>query len=129
MSQAKVEGTKLLAYRLEDIVAAKNNPNTNVIHWSLTDKDSSPSDYNWEIVYRPMLYRVAAVFTAVLSILSLLGVICSMHGVSNSVSVYYLAVHSDSATTGGIVFFILLTLGYTTYLTTWALFQMKIVEM
>lgn len=126
MAQAKVEGTKLQAYRLEDICAAKNNANTNVIHWSLTDKDSTPSEYNWEIVRRPLMYRLAAVLTAVLSILSLLGVICSMHGVSNNVSVYFLAVHNDSSSTGGIVIFILLTLGYTTYLTTWALFQTKV---
>lgn len=125
MSQAKVEGTKLLAYTLEDICAAKNNTEASVIRWSLLGKDSSTWDYNWEISYKPLLRKLGAIFFLVLSILSFLGVICSMSGVDSSVSVYYLAVHSDSVRPAGIVLFILLTLGYTVYITTWAIFQMK----
>lgn len=125
MSQAKVEGTKILAYRLEDIVAAKNNQSTNLIHWSLTDKDSTPDEYKWHVVYRPILLKIAAVVSGILSFLSFLGVVCSMKGVSNSVSPYYLAVHSSSATPAGICIFIFLTFGYTIYITTWSIFQMK----
>lgn len=126
MSQAKVEGTKILAYRLEDIVTAKNNPNTDVIHWSLTDKDSTPQDYKWQIVYKPILLKVASVLTGILSFLSFLGVVCSMKGVSNNVSPYFLAVHSSASTPASICIFIFLTFGYTIYITTWSIFQMKI---
>lgn len=125
MAQAKVEGTKLLAYKMEDIVAAKNNPSAKVIHWSLTDKDSTEREYNMEIYYKPWQYRIAAVLCAVLSVLSFLGVVCSMKGVSNNVSVYFLAVHDDNIQIGGIVVFILITLGYTAYIAFWSLFQIK----
>lgn len=125
MAQAKVEGTKLLAYRLEDIVTAKNTKTADTIHWSLTDKNSTTKEYNWEIIYKPILYKIFAVILAVMSIFSFLGVICSMEGVDNSVSVYFRAVHDSDSSTGGIAVFILLTLGYTVYITTWALFQVR----
>jgi hypothetical protein len=112
MSQEKVEMTKLLAYKLEDVVAAKNS-NGSVIHWSLSDKDGTEAEFRWEIKTKPILYKIASVLCAVLSIFSFLGVICSMQGVSNQVSVYFLAVHNSAATTGGIVVFIFLTFGYT----------------
>lgn len=125
MSQEKVEGTKMLAYRLEDIVAAMDNPSATVVHWSLINKDSTEGEYKWETVYKPVLYKIAAVFCATLSILSFLGVVCSMKGVSNGVSPYFLAVHDDAATTAGITIFILITFGYTVYIATWAIFQIK----
>jgi uncharacterized membrane protein YgcG len=125
MSQEKVEGTKLLAYRLEDIVAAIDNPSANVIHWSLIDKDSTEADYKWEIVYKPILLKLAAVLCGTLSLLSFLGVICSMKGVSNNVSPYFLAVHDSNATTAGITIFILITFGYTVYIASWAIFQIR----
>jgi hypothetical protein len=125
MSQEKIEGTKLLAYRLEDIVAAMNNSSASVIHWSLIGKDSTEADYKWEIVYKPILLKIAAVLCGTLSLLSFLGVICSMKGVSNNVSPYFLAVHDDNATTAGITIFILITFGYTVYIATWAIFQIR----
>jgi hypothetical protein len=127
MSQAKVEGTKILAYTLEDIVAAKADMGANTIHWSLYDKNSTVAEYNWHIKWRPIWMKVASVCCFVLSIFSFLGVVCSMMGVANEVSVYFLAVHdTDSGSRGGIALFILITLGYTVFITTWALFQMKI---
>lgn len=126
-TQAKVEGTKILAYTLEDIVNAKNDPGANTIHWSLYDTDSTPQQYNWHIKTKPMLLKAAAVFAGILSVFSFLGVICSMGGVENEVSVYFLAVHdTEHANRGGIALFILITLGYTVAITTWALFQMRI---
>lgn len=126
-AQAKVEGTKILAYTLEDIVAAKNDPGANTIHWSLYDTDSTTAQYNWHIHYKPMWLKFQAICFFILSAFSFLGVVCSMHGVDNKASVYYLAVHdTDSGSRGGIAIFILITLGYTTYITTWALFQAKI---
>lgn len=127
MSQAKVEGTKILAYTLEDIVTAKNDMGANTIHWSLYDTDSTVAEYNWYIKWKPMWLKIAAVCCFVLSIFSFLGVVCSMQGVENEVSVYYLAAHDTSnGSIGGIAIFILITLGYTVYITTWSLFQMKI---
>lgn len=127
MTQAKVEGTKILAYTLEDIVAAKNDPSRNTIYWSLYDKESTTREYNWHIKYRPIYLKVCSVVFFVLSVFSFLGVVCSMQGVNNEVSVYYLATHNtESGSRGGIALFILITLGYTTFITTWALFQMKI---
>jgi hypothetical protein len=125
MAQAKVEGTKLLSYTLEDIVAAKNNPASSVIHWSLTDKDSTAWEYTWHITIRPFLLRVAAIICAGLSILSFLGVICSMTGVSNGVSPYFLAIHGDNIRPAGICVFVFITFAYTVNITTWAIFEMK----
>ena len=126
-NQAKVEGTKILAYTLEDIVAAKNDPGANTIHWSLYDSDSTPQQYNWHIKTKPMLLKAGAIFAGILSVFSFLGVVCSMGGVENEVSVYFLAVHdTEHANRGGIALFILITLGYTVAITTWALFQMRI---
>mmetsp|Transcript_7381 Transcript_7381/g.10461 ORF Transcript_7381/g.10461 Transcript_7381/m.10461 type:complete len:1010 (-) Transcript_7381:824-3853(-) len=129
MAQAKIEVTKLLAYRLEDIVAAKNANNgqgSQVIRWTLVDQDSTRNEYLWEIRAKPILFKISAVCCAVLSLFSFLGVVCSMQGVSNNVSVYFLAVHDKVATPGGITIFILVTLGYVTYITSWSLFQMRL---
>lgn len=130
-AQSKVEGTKILAYNLEDIVAAKNDMGANTIKWSLLDKESTEWEYKWFIKYKPVLLKVAAVFCLVLSLFSFLGVVCSMQGVDNGVSVYFRAVHGseDYVNRGGIALFILVTLGYTVYMSTWALFQMKIAGM
>lgn len=126
-NQAKVEGTKILAYTLEDIVTAKNDPGANTIHWSLYDTDSTPQQYNWHIKTKPILLKIFACFCLMLSVFSFLGVVCSMAGVDNEVSIYFLAVHDTvHANRAGIALFILITLGYTVAITTWALFQMKI---
>jgi hypothetical protein len=133
MAEAKVESTKLLAYFLEDIVdALDRNDNKHQkydgvqrINWSLTDKASTESEYNWYIFYHPMIWKcLCALFTAI-SVFSFLGVVCSINGVPVGNSVYFLAVQGPTASIGGIVFFIFCTLGYTTYITMWALFQMK----
>jgi hypothetical protein len=63
MALAKVEKTKLLAYHLEDVVAAKarNEPSSPTfdgvpkIHWSISDTMSSTVQYQWHIKYRPWL--------------------------------------------------------------------------
>ncbi len=128
MAQAKSEEVKILAYNLEDIVKAKTE-NSPVIRYSLTNADSTEKDRKWEIVTKPLLLKLAAVCTGLLSIFSFLGVICSMSGVANATSVYYLVVHRDGATVAGITFFILVTLGYTTYITFWGLFQLRFAGM
>ena len=129
MSEAKVEVTKLLAYKLEDIVAAKNansGQGSQVIRWTLSDTDSSRNEYLWLVKVKPILMKVLAVIFGVLSLFSFLGVVCSMAGVSSDVSVYYLAVHASTSTTGGITIFVLITLGYITYITSWSLFQIRL---
>ena len=129
MAEAKVDVTKLLAYKLEDIVAAKNangGKGSEVIRWTLSDSDSTRNEYWWHSKIKPLLLKVAAVIFCFLSLFSFLGVICSMAGVSGNVSVYYLAVHNSQASTGGVAIFVLITLGYVTYITTWSLFQIRL---
>jgi len=129
MAQAKIDVTKLQAYRLEDIVAAKNANNghgSQVIRWTLVDQDSTRNGYLWEVSVKPILFKISAVCCAVLSLFSFLGVVCSMQGVSNNVSVYYLAVHDKLSSSGGITIFILVTMGYVIYITIWSLFQIRL---
>eukprot|EP01038_Epipyxis_sp_PR26KG_P013392 gene13392-17956_t len=125
MSQAKVEVTKVLAYRLEDMVRAFYD-GSGVIHWSLTGTDSTNKEFLWYIKVKPILLKIAALLAGLMSILSFLGVVCSMTGVRNEVSVYFLATHDSQATVGGITVFILFTFGYTVYITSWAIFQMRL---
>jgi len=125
MAQAKVDVTKIDAYNLQDMVTAKNTEKK-VIHWTLLDKDSTEFEFKWLIIYKPILMKILSVLCFLLSVLSFLGVVCSMQGVSSEVSVYFLAVHSSTTSLGAIAIFILLTLGYATYITSWAVFQMKI---
>ena len=45
------------AFRLEDIVAAKNSEDSKTfkkIHWTTTDKDSSHNEYVWEVLFVPI---------------------------------------------------------------------------
>lgn len=125
MAQAKVRTTERSAYILEDLVNAHRNK-TGVIFWSLRNKESTKSEYQWNIIIKPRLYRFAAICTAMLSLFSFLGVVCSMAGVPNEASVYFLATHSASASGPAIVVFILFTLGYTTYVTLWSIFQIRV---
>ena len=53
----------------------------------------------------------------------------TMHGVGPSVSVYSIAVHSSSASGGGICVFVLFTLSYATFVIVWSVFQMRIADM
>jgi hypothetical protein len=147
MAKAKVEGTKLLAYHLEDLVKAMENPtygggggggeedqnNINfsasarpVIHWSLTDSDSTPEEYNWHIKTKPILLKLAAFVCLSLSILSFLGVVCSMEGVDNAVSPYFLIVHAPHGNPIGIGIFIFISFSYTVYITIWAIFEIRL---
>jgi hypothetical protein len=52
-----------------------------------------------------------------------------MTGVTNSSSVYFMAVHSGTPTFSGVLIFILVTMGYAVYVTLWALFQMQFAGM
>jgi hypothetical protein len=139
MAKAKVEVTKLLAYTLEDLVKAVENPTFSkvpegtvdedgpmpIIHWSLTDQDSTPSEYMWHIRYKPILLKIAAFVCMALSILSFLGVICSMKGVDNKVSPYFLTVHSHNIDPVGLCVFLFISFGYTVYITIWAIFEIR----
>lgn len=127
MAQGRVESAKMNAYFLEDLSEAKKRTDgVERIFWSLRNKESTREEYLWHIRYRPLLFKSAAIFSGLLSLFSVLGVIGSMHGVNRHVSVYYLAVHSDRASGGGIVVFILFTLGYVAYIGLWSLLQVKV---
>ena len=72
------------------------------------------------------MLKIVSVLLAMVSFLSFLGVVGSMDHVPPTSLPYFVAVHNKSSTTGGIALFILLTLGYTCYVTLWSLFQMRI---
>ena len=129
MAQAKVERTKLKAYYLEDLMEAKQrykDVGTKVIKWTEGGYDSTEFEYNLHLLYYPLLSRFGAIICAGLSIMSFLGVACSIETVANSSSPYFKAVHHSNSSLGRITIFILLTLGYATYVTFWALFSIQI---
>ena len=127
MAQARLEETQYGAYNLEDMVSAKNNPSQAFIYWSLRNVNSTPEERRWLLIVKPRLYRVAAVFCVVLSILTFLGIVSQLG--SSKISVYFLAVHSvsdsRSNTLAGIIIFNFLTLAYVIIAIYWALFQMR----
>jgi hypothetical protein len=126
MSQGRVEKVQLEAYFLEDLVDAKNRTDgVKKIKWSFKP-EGSEREYKWYIEVQPILYRVAAVLSGVMSILCYLGVISTIEGVDPDASPFSVAVHDDGAGGNGITVFVLFTLGYACYICTWALFEMKI---
>lgn len=127
MALGGVEGVKFRAYTLEDIVAATTRTDgKESIYWSLYAKESSRVEWLWHLKIRPMLRKIGAILAFAVAIFMLMGVMGSINGASSSISLYYHIVHSDSATAGGIVIFVLFTLGYTAYITLWSLLQVKV---
>jgi hypothetical protein len=127
MALGGVEGVKLRAYNLEDVVAASTRADgKESIYWSLYAKESTRAEWLWHIKILPVLRRVGAVLALAVAIFMLMGVMGSINGASSAISIYYHIVHSDSATAGGIVIFVLFTLGYTAYITLWSLLQVKV---
>ena len=54
-----VKVTQDEAFRLEDIIAAKNSSDSNImrkIHWTTNDQDSSHKEYIWEVRHTYMQY-------------------------------------------------------------------------
>jgi hypothetical protein len=129
MCQGKVEEAKRNAYYFEDVLEAMSNKaapaSERVIKWSLAPP-STPWQYNWHVTYKPLLFRLSALFAAVLSVFSYLGIIGTMNGVGPSVSVYFLAVHDDDSSASGICVFVLATLSHVIFTIIWSVFQMKI---
>lgn len=125
MCQGKVEEAKRNAYYYEDILEAMNNKSEKIIKWSLAPP-STEWDYSWHITIKPLLFRIAAIFAAALSIFSYLGIIGTMNGVGPGVSVYFLAVHDDRSSASGICVFVLFTLFHAVFTIVWSVFQMKI---
>ena len=122
MAQARAESTMLHAYTCEDILKAKQGGK---LFWSILDRDATEFEQKWFLLYRPWVLKFLALCAALLSLFSFIGICSCMKGADNSASIYYKAVHDPQSTAGGIVIFIFITLGYTTYITTWALFQMN----
>lgn len=102
-----------------------NNSGEKSIKWSLAPP-STAWEYNWHITYKPFIYRVLAIFAAILSIFSYLGIIGTMNGVGPNVSVYFQAVHDDRSSGSGICVFVLATLCHVIFTIIWSVFQMKI---
>ena len=95
----------------------------------MTNTESTTWEYNWHIHYSPILLRLLSVVLAIMSLFSFLGVVSTMSGVSNSSSVYFLAVHRGDPSFSGVLIFILITMGYAVYTTLWSLFQMHFAGM
>jgi len=126
MALGGVEGVKFRAYNLEDVVAAASRTDgKESIYWSLYAKESSRTEWLWHLKILPWCRRIGAVLALAIAIFMLLGVMGSING-AKGVSIYYHIVHSDSANAGGIVIFVLFTLGYTAYITLWSLLQVKV---
>ena len=125
-AQAKLDSIKLKAYRNEDIIAAMDRTDgVKSISWTVRSEESSEKEYNWYIYYRPILLKVSAVGAGILSILSFLGIIGSIDGVTRSTSPYYSLIQRENLDEVTIVFVIFMTLGYAAAVTAWALFQIK----
>ena len=133
MAQAKVEQTKLEAYYLEDIIDAmdRNDPGhrkfdgVKRIRWTVKGKEGSEFEYGWHTVWKRWWNGFVCFVWVACSVFSFVGAVCSMKGISPYNSPYFLAIQAEGASTGGIVIFILFTLGYTTYVSMWSLFQMR----
>lgn len=133
MAQAKVEQTKLEAYHLEDIIDAmdRNDPEhrkydgVKRIRWTVKGKEGSEFEYGWITVWKRWWNGFICFVWVVCSVFSFIGAICSMKGISPYNSPYFLAIQAEGASTSGIVIFILFTIGYTTYVSMWSLFQMR----
>jgi hypothetical protein len=111
----QVEEAKITAYNYEDIIASMSREDgVRKIKWSFT-VESTEFGYMWEVWYKPIIYRICGVISAILSVFSYLGIIGTMPSVTRDLSVYYTAVHADHVTGGGVLVFVLLTLVYTAY--------------
>lgn len=126
MAQGKVDEAKLKAYYYEDLLeSVARGDGVKVVKWSF-GPESTERGFNFHVFVLPIMYRVAALSCACLSIFSFLGVVGTMKGVGPSVSVYATAVHDDNASATGICLFVIFTLLYPAYVTMWSIFQMKI---
>ena len=134
MAQAKVERTKLEAYYLEDVLDAidRNDPNNTKfdgvqrINWTVRDEQGSEWGYNWITKYKVWGKRTLATLWLCVSVMSFVGAICSMEGISPYNSPFFLAAHDPNASITGLIFFVFVTLGYVAYVSMWSLFQMRL---
>eukprot|EP01038_Epipyxis_sp_PR26KG_P004409 gene4409-6236_t len=127
MAKSRVEGIRLQAYRLEDIIHAKYN-RAKVIHWTVIQKDSSQLEFLWELYWKPRCLKCLSIICIFISMMSFFGVISTIKSVTDKVSPFFDAIHSSSHShsMGGVTFFVMLSLGYITYITVWAMFQVRL---
>jgi hypothetical protein len=125
LAQGRLEETKLIAYTSEDIAKAKKGSSKSIA-WSFRHDPGGAMEYYWFTMLRPILLRLCSVGCVILTLLSFLGIIGSFKGVDYSASVYFVTVHDSTTTPTSIVIFILITLGYMSSVTFWAMFQIKL---
>lgn len=134
MSLRKIEQLQTESYFLEDVLAAISS-NSDNIKWTFArEEEEYPFANNlfktFEMPYyskiQPVLFKFLGAVFGVISLLSYLGVLGSIKGVPLNTSPYFVAVHDQGTSGSGITIFVLLTLGYASYVTMWALFQMNI---
>ena len=126
VAQNNVEVVKYNAYFLEDMVGAiRRQDGVKKIFWNLKNEESTKLEYEWYIRIRPLCFQVSSVVAGIMSFLCFIGVICSIDGVAQKTNIFYLATHQN-VSKGQIAMFIMLTLGYTCFVTMWSLFQMRL---
>lgn len=125
LAQGRLEETKLIAYTSEDIAKAKKG-NSKSIAWSFRHEPGGAIEYYWFTIVRPILLRLCSLGCFVLTLLSFLGIIGSFKGVNYNASAYFVTVHDPTTTPVSIVIFILITFGYMSSVTFWAMFQIKL---
>jgi len=126
MVQSYCAKTRVLAYKIEDIIAARDK-NTATVAWSCAGNESSEFQRNWLVTYRSYAWKLVAVLLGILSLLSFIGICCIFPSSTSSFernSPYFRAINS-ARHTQGIVVFIWFTFGYTIYCSMYALFQMS----
>ena len=124
VAEARVDTTKNEAYRLMNIEEAKDS-DERVIHWTVTGKDSTEWEYQWYIHIRPWIMRLLSLCALLLSVFSMIGVIATMTGKSQTGSPYYMAVHQSGSRWVALAVFIMTTLGYASFVAYWSLLQMS----
>ena len=122
-SQGKLSYLQMKVYFLDDLVNASDE--TQQISWSFKPIGTH-NEYIWYLYIKPILYKIFAVMFGILSICSYLGIMGSIQGIPKNISPYFVIIHSEGITDIQIVFFVLVTIGYTCYITMWSLFSMKL---
>lgn len=126
MAKGKVEEAKINAYYYEDLLESMSRTDgVRRIKWSF-GPESTENGFLYHMYIRPYAFKLLSLICIAMSVFSALGVVGTMSGVGKSVSVYATIIHDDNTSGVGICVFVIFTLFYPAYVTTWSIFQMKI---
>lgn len=114
------------AFYLQDVLKSERE---STIQWSplfFHGERGSERQRDWIVKWRPRLLAGASFVATIMSIFVLLGQVGLMAGYRSGVSVWSTALHDDSASGAGIMWFALFTLGFLCALVFWSLFQVRL---